>query len=99
MTSENDFMIFFGKETSIKNAAKQCGSSCPPGTVSCKRPFSTVDSDASGAISESEFLAVYPWAGASFFQMLDSDGDGVLSEEEYAAFVYCRTPNSGDPYC
>ena len=74
-------------------------SSCPQGTVNCKRPFSTVDANASGGISFAEFQAVYPYHTHYEFQQIDSNGDDSLSEDEYSNMIYCRTPNSGDPYC
>lgn len=49
--------------------------------------FADVDANGDGVISQEEFAAAYPDAGADVMASIDTNGDGQISEEEHAAAV------------
>lgn len=49
--------------------------------------FTQVDANADGMITQDEFAAAYPDAGAEAWTATDVNGDGVVTEDELVAAV------------
>jgi len=45
--------------------------------------FSTLDSDGSGEVTESDLIAAFPGGGAAVFAAADTDKDGFLDHGEW----------------
>ncbi|MCL5777554.1 EF-hand domain-containing protein [Limibaculum sp. FT325] len=55
--------------------------------VALAASFGDIDTDADGMITQEEFAAAFPDAGAEIWTATDVNADGVVTEDELAAAV------------